>query len=287
LLFRWSWPRPAAARRWSADRFHLHAARALVARGRLRLAVDAVRGRAGDTALAALVRGGQAGAVCSRERCPASVPWCGVTARQAPRSHGSLRGRARLPGPAGSGQHSLSRTVRCRRGWPPAGCSRGRTGDGQRSQQTVQTGSRTCRYSNPLKHKTVNSSWPQASGWAWARLARWRRSLAAAGCQGRRMLARRPATWCQGGHTLFKGGLSVACNALIRIWATPGSGCLLPERRICVGNLVDQRTLGLDPPHSRHPRVGRRLEVWVRDGLGNPPDVATVIACSLVFTRSP
>jgi hypothetical protein len=66
-------PCPAAARRWSANRFHLHAARGW---GRLCL----TRGRRfrslpGGTALAALVRGGRAGCgrrVLARERCPRS-----------------------------------------------------------------------------------------------------------------------------------------------------------------------------------------------------------------------
>jgi hypothetical protein len=68
-----SGPCPAAARRWSANRFHLHAARAW---GRLCLP----RGRRfrpfpGGTALAALVHGGRAGCRCrvlARERCPRS-----------------------------------------------------------------------------------------------------------------------------------------------------------------------------------------------------------------------
>jgi hypothetical protein len=104
--------------------FTLHAARAWGAGGVCVLRVDAVPALAGETALAALVRGGQAGAgaVCSR----------GSAARRACRGAGDgSTGTAKTWQPTGTGspatgrsargQHPLGRTVRCRRGRPSAG----------------------------------------------------------------------------------------------------------------------------------------------------------------------
>ena len=143
-LFRWSWPCPAAARRWSVrltNRSHLHAARAW---GRLCFA----RGRRfppmpGGTALAALARGGHAGCRCrvlARERCPAIAPWRGRRLDRHREDVATYRGRVRRPR---AGLFPASPLTRPAADCPlPARRAVGRvpgsgTGDGQRNWQTV------------------------------------------------------------------------------------------------------------------------------------------------------
>jgi hypothetical protein len=117
-------PCPAAARRWSANRFHLHAARAW---GRLCLA----RGRRfrplpGGTALTALVRGGRAGCRCrvlARERCPRSSrgPGGGSTGTGKTRQPTGGSPATGRPVPGRPGQSACVGLPRCRSGGPPTG----------------------------------------------------------------------------------------------------------------------------------------------------------------------
>ena len=160
LLFRWSWPCPAAARRWSAGRSHLHAARAW--RRPVPCARTPVPALAGGHRAGGLVRGGHAGCRCrvlARGRCPRSGRGAG--------GGSTITGKAWQPtgdgfaghGPAGSRparSPGLRRTARCRSGGPPAGFP-GLGRDGQQKWQTVYPGSRTCRRSAPPANTGTNT----------------------------------------------------------------------------------------------------------------------------------
>jgi hypothetical protein len=160
LLFRWSWPCPAAARRWSANRSHLHAARAW---GRLCLA----RGRRfrplpGGTALAALVRGEHAGcrAVCSRGSAARDRAVARAAARQSPGRRGNLPGTGSpATGRPGPGQPAHRPAPACpaavAEGRRPG--SRGLGRDGQQKWQTVYPGSRTCHRAAPPANTGTNT----------------------------------------------------------------------------------------------------------------------------------
>jgi len=100
------------------------------------LPVDAVSALAGDTALAALVRGGGRpvpGAACSRERCPASVPWCGCRLDRHREVMAAYGDGLACHGPAGSrpalAQPDCALPVRMVAGRVPGAGDRGRSAE--------------------------------------------------------------------------------------------------------------------------------------------------------------
>jgi hypothetical protein len=116
--FRRSWPCPDDARRWSANRFHLHARHGLGGRGGCVLRADA---------FPALVRGRRAGGPGPRRACRLPV-LCVLARERCPRArHG-----------AGGGSTGTGKT------WQPAG--NGFAGQGPAGSRPVRSaGLRRCR----------------------------------------------------------------------------------------------------------------------------------------------
>jgi hypothetical protein len=123
--FRRSWPCPADARRWSANRFTFMRSTGLGGRGGCVLRADAVP---------ALVRGRRAGGsgprracrlpvlcVLARERCPASAPWRGRRLDRHREDVATYRERVRRPRAGRFPVSPLSRPASLPEGRPPAG----------------------------------------------------------------------------------------------------------------------------------------------------------------------
>jgi len=151
LLFRWSWRCPAAERRWSANRSHLHATRAcgclcLARARRFRSLPGAPRWRPWSA------EGTRAAVPCARAGAlPAIEPWRGRRLDNHREDVATYQGRVRRPGrpvPGQPARPACAGLPRCRSGGPPAGLP-GPGRDGQQKWQTVYPGSRTCRRSAP------------------------------------------------------------------------------------------------------------------------------------------